>query len=365
MTMLEAELRRRKEKNARYSLRAFASFLEIHPSALSRILNGKLELSVAAALQILPKLNFTPEEQERFIVSVANEKYQQTLSTMKGATDVQTLSTALRESEERFRYLFDAIDQAVELCELVRGESGEAIDVVVLRANQVWMTYTGIDISQNVGKRMSEWLPNLDRTWIDLFERVVRTHEPERQELYVGSLNRWMDVYVVSTEGDRFVVIGTDISHRKEHEAKLRASEEHLQGVANIAPDILWRSDADGSTTWYNKRWLDYTGQTFDQAIGWGWVDAIHPDDREKSAKNYHDAVLGKCKLEQEHRIRNVNGEYRWFLVRAEPVLNEKGEVAHMYGAATDIHDLYCAYEALRRKIDQEESGHDPAYPTN
>lgn len=136
---------------------------------------------------------------------------------------------------------------------------------------------------------------------------------------------------------------------RARAEAALRKSEQNLHGVANIVPDLLWYSEPNGATPWYNDRWLEYTGQTFEQAIGWGWVDAIHPDDRELSARRYREAVEQSKPLQQEHRIRRHDGEYRWFLLRAEPLRDEHGRVTRMYGAATDIHDQRMALQALRQ----------------
>src|SRR5262249_42734419 len=93
---------------------------------------------------------------------------------------------------------------------------------------------------------------------------------------------------------------------------------------------------------------LKYTGQSFEEAIGWGWMDAIHPDDREASARRYREAVENGVMLRQEHRIRRFDGEYRWFVVNAFPLKDESGRIIKMYGAATDIHESRIMHEALR-----------------
>jgi PAS domain S-box-containing protein len=131
-------------------------------------------------------------------------------------------------------------------------------------------------------------------------------------------------------------------------EEALLQSEKRMQSIANLVPDLLWDSEPDGSTNWYNNRWLEYTGQRFEEAIGWGWVNAIHPDDREASARRYAKAVETGMPLQQEHRIRRYDGEYRWFVVNAFPIKDEQGRVVKMYGAATDIHDRIQAENILR-----------------
>jgi PAS domain S-box-containing protein len=127
----------------------------------------------------------------------------------------------------------------------------------------------------------------------------------------------------------------------------LQQSESRLRSIANLVPDLLWDSEPDGSTNWYNQRWLEYTGQRLEQAIGWGWVDVIHPDDREGSAKRYADAVEADKALQQEHRIRRHDGTYRWFMVNAVPIKDEQGKTFKIYGAATDIHDRKMAEQVL------------------
>ncbi|MEH1848644.1 MAG: PAS domain S-box protein [Nostoc sp.] len=139
-----------------------------------------------------------------------------------------------------------------------------------------------------------------------------------------------------------------DLIEQRQAQVALRESQARLQSVANLVPDLLWNSEPDGSTNWYNQRWMEYTGQTFDEAIGWGWIDAIHPDDREASTRRYREAVEQSVRLQQEHRIRRHDGEYRWFVVNAFPLKDESGKVVKIYGAATDIHEQRVALEALR-----------------
>ncbi|MEB3355887.1 MAG: PAS domain S-box protein [Synechococcales bacterium] len=138
------------------------------------------------------------------------------------------------------------------------------------------------------------------------------------------------------------------LRNQQQAQHALAESERNFRAIANIVPDLLWHSDPDGSTNWYSDRWLDYTGQTFEQAIDWGWTGVIHPDDREALARHYREAVAENRPLQQEHRIRRHDGEYRWFLIRAEPLRDEQGRTLRMYGAATDIHEQRVALQRLR-----------------
>lgn len=151
----------------------------------------------------------------------------------------------------------------------------------------------------------------------------------------------WMtaEIDLIRDTGERMLIA----MERATAQEALRASQARLHSLANLVPDLLWDSEPDGYTLWCNQRWLEYTGQTFGQAVGWGWLDAIHPEDRETFSIQYRE---GKP-FRQESRIRSHRGEYRWFIVNASPRINDHGEVIKMYGAATDVHELRMTMEAL------------------
>lgn len=139
-------------------------------------------------------------------------------------------------------------------------------------------------------------------------------------------------------------------------ETALRKSEERFRTTANLVPDLLWDTEPDGATYWYNQQWMDYTGQSFEKAMGWGWTDVIHPDDLQVSLRRYADAVRNGAPLTMEHRIRRHDGQYRWFVVRALPLRDEKGNLVKMYAAATDMHAQRVAFDALRKSEEKYRS---------
>ncbi|MDQ5853490.1 MAG: PAS domain S-box protein, partial [Chloroflexota bacterium] len=146
----------------------------------------------------------------------------------------------------------------------------------------------------------------------------------------------------------RMAAVTLDITERRRGEEALRESAERFRAIADLVPDLLWSNDPRGWTEWYNKRWLEYTGQTMEEAQGYGWLDVIHPDDRETSVRNFQAALDGGEPLRQEHRIRGRDGVYRWFLARAEPVRDADSRILCWYGAATDIDDVRRTEQALR-----------------
>lgn len=422
---------------------------------------------------------------------------------------------ALRRSEKKYRTLFETMGQGYTLSELVRDETGQATDILLLEANPAYERLMGMSAEAARGRRIYDLFPEVDRWWLENYDRIVSAGRPERLEYRYNDLGGWFEAWVYPQGQDRFIALFEEITERKQREAQqafllklsdalrpltgsveleraamrllgeqlgvnrsffamiepdgeswsihhdytdgvpscagrhllsdfqrkrlaqwtagqmssvtdsdidptltdadrvayaafdtravigvpvvkggrfvallsvnqseqriwseaelaltrevaertwvaieraraeeaVRFSETRFSAMANLVPDLLWASEPDGLTTWYNQRWLGYTGQTFEQATGWGWTDRVHPEDREASTRRYQEAVAAGVPLRQEHRLRRHDGEYRWFLVTAFPLKDERGQVINIYGAATDIHVLRTLNTTLEEQV--------------
>jgi PAS domain S-box-containing protein len=129
----------------------------------------------------------------------------------------------------------------------------------------------------------------------------------------------------------------------------LQRSERELREVVETIPAMAWSAAADGAAEFFNRRWLEYAGLTADQARGWGWTVAVHPDDL-KVLVNYWQSIMASGHSgEIEARLRRFDGVCRWFLFRATPSFDENGEVVKWYGTNTDIEERKRAEGALKR----------------
>jgi len=109
--------------------------------------------------------------------------------------------------------------------------------------------------------------------------------------------------------------------------------------VVDTIPTLVWSARPDGSAKFFNQRWLDYTGLSAQQASDSGWTAALHPDDRSRLMEYWEHLLVSGKAGEIEARLRRYDGEYRWFLFRAEPVRDKDGKISKWYGANTDIED--------------------------
>jgi len=148
------------------------------------------------------------------------------------------------------------------------------------------------------------------------------------------------------------IAIETERTHAALQQAlaEIRKSEERLRLIIDTIPAQAWRALPDGSVDYFNQRWHDYTGLSPTEALGWGWKAIIHPEDAARVMDKWTHEVLPSGKPgEIEVRLRRFDGEYRWFIVRVEPLRDELGHVLQWYGTNTDIDDLKRAEDKLRR----------------
>jgi len=112
-------------------------------------------------------------------------------------------------------------------------------------------------------------------------------------------------------------------------------------------PTLAWSCRPDGTAEFLNQRWLDYTGRSPEEALGWGWKASIHPEDLGKLMDTWLRLLATGEAGEEEARLRRFDGEYRWFLFRAVPIRDERGKIVRWYGTNTDIEDLKRAQSLL------------------
>jgi steroid delta-isomerase-like uncharacterized protein len=143
-------------------------------------------------------------------------------------------------------------------------------------------------------------------------------------------------------------IIAFPANDRSKAAEALQLNERNLSLIVNTIPTAAWTTRPDGYCDFLNQRWLDYAGMTAEQATGWGWAEAIHPDDRTRLVDYWQSCLASGVPVEAEGRMRRFDGSYRWFLFRASPMRDESGKIVKWYGTNIDIEDRKRGEEALR-----------------
>jgi PAS domain S-box-containing protein len=136
---------------------------------------------------------------------------------------------------------------------------------------------------------------------------------------------------------------------------RVQRESRRLRDVIETIPAYVWSALPDGSVDFINRRWLEFSGFSLDQAKGWGWADALHPEDRARIVEAFRGAIAAGKDLEAEARMRGADGRYRWLLFRSVPQRDPSGKIVKWYGKSMDITELKRAGEE-RERLRQLES---------
>jgi PAS domain S-box-containing protein len=144
--------------------------------------------------------------------------------------------------------------------------------------------------------------------------------------------------------------IARDITRQKQTEEQLRRSEEQLRTMADSIPQLAWMAEADGSIFWYNQRWFDFTGTTFEQMKGWGWESIHDPELLPLVLERWKESISKGTPFEMEFPLRGADGCFKWFLTRVTPMRDAQGHVTRWFGTNTNIDEA----RKIRRELEEE-----------
>jgi PAS domain S-box-containing protein len=271
-------------------------------------------------------------------LEAVNQALRKEIAEREGAQE------AVRRSEDRLRLVIDTIPQ-----QIWSSPPDGSLDFF----NAQWLSFKGFSQEEVQGQGWQRMLHPGDR------ERVVRAwresvangtpYEQEERHRGADGQYRWFlarGVPLRDAEGRiiRWYGTNTDIDDRKEAEGRLRL-------VIDTLPALVWSKLPDGSADFLNQRFREYTGLSVEEGLGWGWMNAFHPEDR--AEEEWRAAFAAGEPFEKEARLRRADGVYRWFLLRAAPLRDERGNVVKWYGTTTDIEDRRRAEEALQEAQDK------------
>jgi len=271
------------------------------------------------------------------------------IGASKVARDVserKRIEVALRESEERFRAIFETTPECVKLV---------SADGTLLHMNGPGLQMVGArSADEVVGKNVYDLIAPEDRDRFKAFnESICRGEQGSLQFDIIGleGKRRHMETHAAPLRNpDETVVhlaVTADISERKQAEELLHRSEERFRALVNASSDVVYRMSPD----WSEMRQLDGRGFIGDMGKPRkDWLrEYIHPDDQPLVLRTIREAVRTKSLFELEHRVRRTDGTLGWTNSRAVPLLNVNGEIMEWFGAASDVTARKEAEENFRK----------------
>lgn len=176
------------------------------------------------------------------------------------------------------------------------------------------------------------------------------------EEARIEGLNAGADDYLTKPFSARELVarvnVNLELSRvRRRMLSDLRESEARFRNMADNAPVMVWTTDADGVCTYLSRSWYNFTGQTPETGLGFGWIDAAHPDDRAAAGQIFSAANAKREAFRLEYRLRRADGQYRWAMDAAAPRFGEDGLFFGYIGSVIDISERKQAEDTQRLLI--------------
>jgi PAS domain S-box-containing protein len=257
---------------------------------------------------------------------------------------------ALRKSEEKYRTLYESSVDGIISTDM----KGQILD-----ANQAYLDMLGY--SKDELRRLThQQLTPLK--WHECEADIVknqilaRGYSDEYEKEYIRkdgtafpiSIRVWL---VKNEQGPPVEMWGIvrDITAHKRAEEELRRSEERYRAFTVATAQVVWTTNAGGEVVVDLRSWRELTGQSEQAVQGWRWIEAVHPDDRERVAQAWIEAVEAKSPYESEFRVRKYDGSYRLFSARGIPVLEADGSIREWVGTCTDITERKRAEAELQK----------------
>jgi PAS domain S-box-containing protein len=251
---------------------------------------------------------------------------------------------SLRKSEEYNRMLFTTSPIGLALCRM----DGSLIDInpayakIIGRTIEETLKLTYWDITPEKYKpQEAEQLKSLEETgYYGKYEKEYIHKDGHLVPVLLQGL-------ILERNGERFVWSSVeDISKRKEAEIALQKSQHLFQTLAQASPVGIFRTDPNGDTTYVNPKWMELSGLSFEEALGNGWLNSVHPEDRGKVSESWINNLKSQNESSDEYRFLRPDGSIAWVIGKAVPEMI-KNEVVAYVGTITDITEHKRAEETL------------------
>jgi PAS domain S-box-containing protein len=254
------------------------------------------------------------------------------LTVVQDVTEERKIHEAVHQLAQRNAEILESISDAFYAI-----DKDGCFTYVNRKAEEWW----GKSRDEVLGRKFEDVFPQANGSAsYEAQQQAALTREVVRLEAVSPVLGHWIDVSIYPAADGGLSVYFRDISDRKQAEDRLRDSERRFRTLAEGIPQLAWRADPHGRWTWASPQWTAFTGQPDEASHGQGWLDCVHPDDRDP-AREAWDRSLVTGEYHSDYRIREAaTCVYRYFQTRASPVRDDQGRVVEWLGTSTDVDEI-------------------------
>jgi PAS domain S-box-containing protein len=234
------------------------------------------------------------------------------------------------------------------------------LDGNLLFVNAAAAESLGFSPEQGIGSNLRRFLAPSVQGEFSAYLQRIREHGKDSGLMRLvardGGERIWMYRNVLHEEPGmppRVLGHAIDATDRVRAERALRESERRFRALADTAPVLIWMADPDGRSVFLNRAWLDFTGRPPDEHLDEGWIESLHPSDRDRFTEACREAIVGRREFQMECRLRRADGEHRWMVVSGVPRPDIEGAPAGLVGSCLDITEIRQARELLEHARDE------------
>lgn len=262
---------------------------------------------------------------------------------------INTLLERLLEQAQNYTLLADNITDLV---------SRHTLDGTYIYVTPSVVHILGYEPTAIIGTSAYNYIHPLDKGTVKQAQEMVLARNDvvtvTYRVLHAQGYHLWMEStsrVVLGADGSpqEIICVSRDITERKLTEIALRESQSRFKTMSDASPVMLWMADTDKACVFFNAAWLRFTGRSMAEEYGYGWVQGVHMDDRERCVRTYEHAFETRETFSMEYRLRRADGEYCWVQDHGIPYYDSNDEFVGYVGSCVDIHKRKLAEEALRQ----------------
>ena len=221
-------------------------------------------------------------------------------------------------------------------------------------SNPASITALGLPPDEVLGKNVWALHPQLvGSEFYHAYHRSMNERVVVEVTNYYPEQDRWYHTTSYPLD-DGIAVSFSDVTIRKKAEEARALSDERFHTLTEAMPQMVWITDADGDVKYFNRQWMEKTGTTLEENLGPGWINVLHPDDRERSFAAWNAALITRS-YDIEYRIKMADGSYRWHVARGVPTIGDDKKIKQWVGTTTDIHAQKMAQTELSNAVESRD----------